>query len=183
MALRQASDEVARSDVYLFKPSDAILFNQGSDNGTPTQKDEPQAPNAPTGATIDYYFKAAATGPVSLEILDARGACVALFSSAPLADSGCASSGRGGRAGAGRGGAAAGGIPNTSALWRPTPEPFSTDAGMHRIVWSPGGGGRGFGGGRGAATPPPTGTFTAKLSVNGQNYTQTFVLKPDPRLK
>jgi len=25
--------------------------------------------------------------------------------------------------------------------------------------------------------------FTAKLSVNGQNYTQTFVLKPDPRLK
>jgi len=179
--LRQAGDEVARADVYLFKPSDAILFNQGSDNGTPTQKDEPQAPNAPNGATIDYYFKSAPTGPVSLEILDARGACVAIFSSAPLADSGCAPSGRGGRAGGGRGGTAAGGIPNTSALWRPTPEPFSSEAGMHRIVWTPGGGGRGFGGGRGAAPPPP-GSFTAKLTVNGQSLTQSFSLKPDPRL-
>jgi len=179
--LRQASDEIARADVYLFKPADAILFNQGSDNGTPTQKDEPQAPNAPNGATIDYYFKSAATGPVSLAILDANGACLAVYASAPLADSGCASTGRGG--GRGGRGAAGGGIPNTSALWRPAPEPFSTDAGTHRIVWSPGGTGRGFGGGRGAASAPPTGTFTARLTVNGQNYTQTFVLKPDPRLK
>jgi len=179
--LRQASDEIARADVYLFKPADAILFNQGSDNGTPTQKDEPQAPNAPNGATIDYYFKSAATGPVSLAILDANGACLAVYASAPLADSGCASTGRGG--GRGGRGAAGGGIPNTSALWRPAPEPFSTDAGTHRIVWSPGGTGRGFGGGRGAASAPPTGTFVARLTVNGQNYTQTFVLKPDPRLK
>ncbi len=180
--LRQASDEVARADAYLFKPADAVLMNQGSDNGTPTQKDEPQAQNAPNGATIDYYLKAAVTGPVSLEILDARGACLALFTNTPQPDAGCATVGRGaGRAGGGRG-AAGGGIPNTSALWRPAAEPFSTDAGMHRVTWSPGGGGRGFGGGRGAATPPPTGTFTAKLTVNGQTQTQTFTLKPDPRI-
>ena len=146
--LRQGSDEITRAEVYLFKPADAILINQGSDNGTPTQKDEPQAPNAPNGATIDYYLKSAATGPVSLEILDARGACLAIFANAPLADSGCAAAGRGAGRG-GRGGGAPGGIPNTSALWRPAPEPFSIDAGMHRIVWSPAGGGRGFGGGRG----------------------------------
>jgi photosystem II stability/assembly factor-like uncharacterized protein len=181
--LRQASDEIARADVHLFKPADAILFNQGSDNGTPTQKDEPQAQTAPNGATIDYYLKSAATGPVSLEILDARGACLAIFTSAPLADSPCAADGRGlGRGAGARGGGAGGGIPNTSALWRPDPVPFSTEAGMHRVVWTPGGGGRGFGGGRGAATPPPTGTFTAKLTVNGQAQTQTFTLKPDPRL-
>jgi len=179
--LRQASDEIARADVHLFKPADAILFTQGSDNGTPTQKDEPQAPNAPDGATIDYYLKSAVAGPMSLEILDARGACLAIFASAPLADSPCAAGGRGvGRGAGGRG--AGGGIPNTSALWRPDPVPFSTDAGMHRIVWSPGGGGRGFGGGRGTATPTPTGTFTAKLTVNGQSQTQTFTLKPDPRI-
>jgi photosystem II stability/assembly factor-like uncharacterized protein len=178
--LRQASDEVARADAYLFKPADAVLMNQGSDNGTPTQKDEPQAQNAPNGATIDYYLKSAATGPVSIEILDARGACVAIFTNAPASDSSCGA-GRGGVRG-GRGGVAAGGgIPNTSPLWRPAPEPFSTSAGMHRIVWNPGGGGRGFGGGRGAP-PPQLGTFTAKLTVNGQSYTQTFTLKPDPRL-
>jgi photosystem II stability/assembly factor-like uncharacterized protein len=181
--LRQASDEIARADAYLFKPADTVLMNQGFDNGTPTQKDEPQAQNAPNGATIDYYLKSAATGPVSLEILDARGACLAIFTSAPLADSPCAAGGRGlGRGAGARGGGAGGGIPNTSALWRPDPVPFSTQAGMHRVVWTPGGGGRGFGGGRGAATPPPTGTFTAKLTVNGQAQTQTFTLKPDPRL-
>ena len=174
--LRQATDEIAQRDAYLFKPADAVLFNQGSDNGTPTQKDEPQAQNAPNGATIDYYLKSAITGPVSIEILDSRGTCLAVFTNAPQADSSCAAGGRGaGRGAGGRG--ATGGVPNTSILWRPTPEPFSVDAGMHRIVWTPGGGGRGFGGGRGTATPVPTGTFTAKLTVNGQTQTQTFSLK------
>ena len=95
--------------------------------------------------------------------------------------------GAGGRGAAGgrggRGGGAGGGIPNTSALWRPAPEPFSTAAGMHRITWSPAGSGRGFGGGRGAGAAAPIGTFTAKLTVNGQTYTQTFSVKPDPRMK
>ncbi len=118
--LRQASDEVARADAYLFKPADAFIMNQGSDNGTPTQKDEPQAQNAPNGATIDYYLKSAVTGPVSIEILDARGTCLAIFTNQPQADSSCAAAGRGGGRGAGaRGGGAGGGIPNTSALWRP----------------------------------------------------------------
>ena len=181
--LRHASDEVARADAYLFKPADAILMNQGSDNGTPTQKDEPQAQNAPNGATIDYYLKSTTTGPVSIEILDARGACLAIFTSAPQADSSCGAAGRGGgRDGRGAAAGGAGGIQNTSALWRPAPEAFSTEAGMHRVTWTPGGGGRGFGGGRDAATPAPTGTFTARLTVNGQTYTQTFAVKPDPRL-
>ena len=30
---------------------------------------------------------------------------------------------------------------------------------------------------------PPAGPFTAKLTVNGQTYTQTFDVKPDPRMK
>jgi photosystem II stability/assembly factor-like uncharacterized protein len=172
--LRQASDEIARADAYLFKPADAVLMNQGSDNGTPTQKDEPQAQNAPNGAIIDYYLKSAVTGPVSIEILDSRGACLAIFTNAQ-SDSNCAAAGRGAGRGAGGRGTGAG-IPNTSILWRPSPEPFSTDAGMHRVVWMPGGGGRGFGGGRGVATPVPTGTFTAKLTANGQTQTRTFVL-------
>ena len=71
--LRQVNDAVIKSDAYLFKPADAINYNQGGDNGTPLQKDEPQAPNPPNGAMIDYYLKSDATGPVTLEILDATG--------------------------------------------------------------------------------------------------------------
>jgi hypothetical protein len=129
--LRQTNDAVLRSDVHLFKPADAINVIQGGDNGTPTQKDEPQAQNPPDGAIIDYYLKNAATGVVTLEILDAAGTVVRTFSTEPLTQ---------GVPGAGRGaggGAAGNRIPNTSPLWRPTPEPFSASAGMHRVVWSP----------------------------------------------
>ena len=179
--LRQIDDTIAAAGAHLFKPADVINWNQGGDNGTPTQKDEPQAQNAPNGASIDYYLESAATGPVSIEIDESGGACLAMFTNDAAAATRCpAAGGRG--AARGRGGAPTEGIPNTSALWRPTPEPFATGAGMHRIVWSPSsGGGRGFGG-RGAAPAGPTsGQFTAKLTVNGQEYSQTFTIKPDPR--
>ncbi|HEY2824351.1 MAG TPA: hypothetical protein VGI83_02295 [Gemmatimonadales bacterium] len=173
-ALRQLSDIVLASEAFLFKPTDAINYQQGGDNGTPLQKDEPQATNPPSGAVIDYYLKAAATGPVTLEIVDSAGTTLETFSSeAPPPQ---ANAGRGGRAG---------GIPNTSPLWRPTPEPFSGTAGMHRVVWAARAQGQrgrrgGGGGGRGGGTPL-LGTFTAKLTVNGKSYTQPLVVKPDPR--
>ena len=37
------------------------------------------------------------------------------------------------------------------------------------------------GGGRRARTPL-TGSFTARLTVNGKTYTQPFTVKPDPRV-
>jgi photosystem II stability/assembly factor-like uncharacterized protein len=171
--LRQLTDEIARADAHLFKPADTIAVIPGSDNGTPTQKDEPQAQNPPNGAAIDYYLKEAAAGPVSIEILDAGGTCLAIFTNQAPTDSRCAGPVGGRDGGGGRGG---GGIPNTSALWRPVPEPFATAAGMHRVTWTPGGPGRGFGGrGRGGSAAP-TGTFTARLTVNGKSYTQTFTI-------
>jgi hypothetical protein len=181
--LRQLNDTIAASEAYLFKPADAINVIQGGDNGTPTQKDEPQAENPPNGAMIDYYLKTAPTDPVTLDILDANGGVLRTFTN-----------GAGGGAGAGGGGGrgAGGGIPNTSALWRVPAEPFSAAAGMHRVSWSPGGGGGrgggggggGRGGGRGGgAAGASTGTFTARLTVNGKVYTQTFTIKADPRQK
>jgi photosystem II stability/assembly factor-like uncharacterized protein len=177
--LRQLNATVLASDAHLFKPADLVYVPQGGDNGTPLQKDEPQAPNPPPGAMIDYYLKSNATGPVSLEILDASGTVVATFSSTEAAGGRGAGGGGGGRGGRG-------GIPNTSALWRPAPEPFGTTAGMHRIAWTPvaGGGGRGRGGGgggRGGGGSVLTGTFTAKLSAGGQTYTQTFNVKEAPQ--
>lgn len=169
--LRQINDTIGSADAYLFKPGDSINLIEGGDNGTPLQKDEPQTPNAPNGAAIDYYLKSAATGPVTIDIIDSTGAVLHTFSSEPQREP--AAGGRRGNAG---------GIPNTSALWREPPAPFATAAGMHRVVWDPikveaGAGGGGF---RRRGTPV-SGTFTAKLTVNGKSYTQTFLVKPDPR--
>jgi hypothetical protein len=166
--LRQLTPTVVASDAYLFKPSDFVYLPQGGDNGTPLQKDEPQASNPANGAAIDYYLKSDTGGAVSVEILDSSGAVVATFSNAaPAANA----AGRGGRGGGG-------GIPNTSPLWRPAPEPFATSAGMHRVEWTPvaAGGGRGRGG-RGGGGAPLTGMFTAKLTAGGKTYTQTFSVR------
>jgi photosystem II stability/assembly factor-like uncharacterized protein len=181
--LRQADATVLQADAFLFQPADAINYVQGGDNGTPLQKDEPQAPNPPNGAYVDYFLKSDANGPVTLEILDEAGAVVQTFSNQPSAAA--AGGGRGGFGGRGGG---RGGIPNTTALWRPEPEPFATSAGMHRVAWTPvqaggrggrgGGGGGGFGRGGGIRL---TGTFTARLTVNGRSLTRTFNVKPDPR--
>lgn len=174
--LRQIDDTVAKADTYLFKPADTVLVDQGGDNGTPFQKDDPQADNPPEGVFIYYYLKADARGPVTLEILDAEGTSLQTFSSEAAAGPG---GGLGGPGGAGR-------IPNTSGLWRRPPPPFSAAAGTHRVAWNPNGGRGRFGGfgGRGGQTRPPVklpGTFTAKLTVNGHALVQTFAVKPDPR--
>jgi photosystem II stability/assembly factor-like uncharacterized protein len=175
--LRLLDATVMKSDMWLFKPADSINFISSGDNGTPTQKDEPQAQSAPNGATIDYYLKSAAAGPVSLEILDANGTTLRKYSTDPGAETGAA----GGRR-------ESTGIPNVSPLWRNAPERFSGAAGMHRVVWNP------------VAPPPPaapgapqgggfreqtplSGSFTAKLTANGKTLTQSFVVKPDPREK
>lgn len=168
--LRQINDTVAESTAHLFKPADAIYVAPGDDNGTPTQQDEPHAANPENGAYIDYYLKADRATTVTIDIIDSTGTTLRTFSTAP-----------GAAAPAGGRGGGHGGIPNTSALWRTPPEPMSAGAGMHRIVWTPvapaaGDRGRGDGG------APRTGSFTAKLTTNGQSQSQSFVVKPDPRI-
>jgi hypothetical protein len=175
--LRQLSDAVTRDDAYLFKPADAINFIEGTDNGTPLQKDEPQAENPPNGAAIDYYLRRPATAPVVIEIIDTSGAVVQTFSSDPTAQRPPAGRGAGG-------GAQPTGIPRVSPLWQPRPELLSQGAGMHRVTWNPLRP-------RPRGAPPPDeggpldrhyiGNFTARLTVNGKMYTQPLVVKPDPR--
>jgi photosystem II stability/assembly factor-like uncharacterized protein len=173
-SLRQLSDAVARDDAYLFKPSDTINFIEGTDNGTPLQKDEPHAENPPAGVMIDYYLKRAASTPVVIEIIDASGAVVQTISSDPSAQP----------APAGRPAGAVPGIARVSPLWQSSPVLPATTAGMHRATWN-------------AVRPRPrgappadeggpldrhyVGNFTAKLTVNGKSYVQPFVVKPDPR--
>ena len=42
----------AGAAAHLFKPADAIILPPATDDGTPTQKDEPMAENPPIGAVI-----------------------------------------------------------------------------------------------------------------------------------
>ncbi|HEY6092663.1 MAG TPA: glycosyl hydrolase [Gemmatimonadales bacterium] len=161
-ALRDVTDAVLAEDAHLFKPADAVNVVQDGDEGTPYQRDEPWTDNAPDGAIIAYYLKAAASGPVTIDILDQKGATIATLSSVvqrTAADS-----------------AAASGIPNVSPLWRPAPKPLATTAGIHRAVWRPV-----LRSGEFRQPTLLTGTFTAKLTVNGQSYAQPFTVKPDPR--
>ncbi len=166
--LRQINDEVAAADAFLFRPAGIVDLNQGGDNGTPLQRDEPQAQNPPNGASIDYYLKETVSGPVTLEILDQNGAVLTTFTNGPAQSD----AGRGGRGRGGRG--PGGGIPNLSPLWQTAPEPFSVARGMHRVIWGPP---RGGPGGRAVMPASPAGSFTARLTVNGTTYTQTFTVK------
>jgi hypothetical protein len=171
--LRQASAEVLASDAYLFKPADHINVMQGGDDGTPVQKDEPQAENPPEGAVIDFYLKTAPSGPVTLEIADAHGTVLHTFSTATKPEPPRPPGRR-----------RAGGIANTSPLWWTAPPVMPATPGMHRVYWVPekplpAGQRRGFAFFRERTLL--TGTFSARLTVNGQTYTQSFTVRPDPR--
>ena len=168
--LRQITDEVARASVHLFRPADAIATPPPNEGGTPQPRDEPFAENPPYGAYIDYYLKADVAGPVTLDILDPAGEVIRSYSSAdhpaPVDPD----------------------TLNIPAFWRPTPDVLSAKAGMHRWIWDlrptapPRRGGPGGGGGffRGAPVVVP-GTYTARLTVGGQRYTQPIVVERDPR--
>ena len=115
--LRQIDDEVAGSRAHLFRPADAISIPSGGEFGTPQPRDEPLAQNPPNGAILDYYLASAQSVPVTLEIVDPAGETIRRYSSEDR-------------------------IPpvnpdtlNIPAFWRPTPEPLSAAAGMHRWVW------------------------------------------------
>ncbi len=171
-ALRQITDKAAQSEAYLFRPADAIRMHPGTDYGSPMPRDEALAENPPVGAMIDYYLKSPATGPLVIEILNAKGEVVRRYSSEDK-------------------------VPpvkpetlNFPASWRPTIQPPSTVAGMHRWIWdlhyTPVPGSTHLAGDefvvapRGVTALP--GTYTVKLTVAGQSYSQPVAVKMDPRI-
>ncbi len=172
-ALRQITDEVAKSPVHLFSPAVAVEVIAGSDNGTPMPRDEPLAENPPVGAAIDYYLKSSPSGPVTLEIIDPAGEVIRSYSSddkpQPVNPD----------------------TLNIPAFWVRRQEPLSNGAGMHRWIWDfrptpptraagAGGGGGGFG--RGGAAVVLPGDYRIRLTVEGKTYTQPLKVRADPRV-
>ena len=79
--MRQISAQVAQSPAFLFAPAPAWRVLQNTWPDTPLQPHEPMAENPPAGAVIDYYLGSSASGPVTIEILDAAGKIVRRYSS------------------------------------------------------------------------------------------------------
>jgi hypothetical protein len=181
--------QITSSGAYLFKPGETYAIRNGSMNGTPLPHEEPQNLNPPSGVLTYYWLKTSATQPLKIELLDGRGAVRAcLASDTPVRPVDTEAI-------------------NVQAIWEQPAEPPSAAAGMHRVAL---GGTAGRGGGRGGAVPavkdacttgevapPPAagrgrggrggaqglqpGSYTVRLTVDGQTYTQPVALKPDPR--
>ena len=67
--------------VMLFQPAPAYRVRRSTYTDTPIPPDEPMAENPPDGAIIDYFLPAAASGPVTIEILNSKNGVVRRYSS------------------------------------------------------------------------------------------------------
>ena len=178
--LRQASAAVASSKAFLFQPAPAFRVQRDANTDTPLPPDEPAGKNPPDGAVIDYFLAQAASGPVTLEILDAANQVVRRYSSAdqPELTPEQLQKGR---------------IP---LYWLRKFKPLSTAEGMHRWVWD-------------LHYPSPTATeheypiaaaphrtprgplgpralpgqYRVRLTVDGQALTAPLTVKMDPRVR
>jgi photosystem II stability/assembly factor-like uncharacterized protein len=178
--LREAVASFSATDAHLFTPAPAYRVQRDTNTDTPLPPDEPAAANPPDGAIIDYYLSRAASGTITLEILDEHGQLVRKFSSDDKPDATEAELKK----------------QLIPLYWLRPFRALSSEAGMHRWVWDlhyavpasprheypisaiPG------------DTPRyplgPTalpGSYTARLSANGKSYTASFTVKEDPRVQ
>jgi hypothetical protein len=170
--------EIAAAPAYLFKPGDAIRSRFNGNWDQPTSVEIPHAPNPPYGAIVYYHLSQPATGEITLRVFNAAGTLVRTISSTlPPAIEGAL-------------------YPD---YWLATPQSraLPKTAGTNRINWdlqyddppainhdlqnqmnmveavaTPGP--------HGPQVPP--GTYTLKLNVDGQTYTQSLVVHNDPRV-
>lgn len=173
--LRQLTPDLAKNEAIFYKPQNTYRVRWNIYTDTPVPQEEAAGQNPPDGAIFNYHLKNKAQGEVTLEIFDAAGKSVRKFSSNDKPYP----------------------IPavNIPLYWIRPQQILSGEAGSHRFVWDlhykpldeP------------ASYPisatymntahEPTspwvmvGDYTAKLSVNGQTYTQSFTVKIDPRIK
>jgi photosystem II stability/assembly factor-like uncharacterized protein len=179
-SLRQITPATPAAPAVLFKPAAAYRFRWSKYTDTPLPPDEPSGLNPPDGAIIDYYVGANSSGDATLEILDPSGRVIRTYSSRDTS-------------------MAPADLGNTPAYWiRPT-HVLSAAPGFHRFVWDlhyapPAGTSSQPGQYPISATPHDTpreprgpwampGQHTARLTIGGKSYAQTFTITMDPRIK
>ena len=177
--LRQLADSMAKSDAHLFKPEAAYRVRRSTNPDTPIPPDEPAGENPPDGAILDYFLTQPASGPVTLEIVDAQGKLVRRFSSTDKPEVTQAELEK----------------QLIPLYWIRMPKILSASAGMHRWVWdlhypSPASLQHQY---PISAVPYDTprtpqgpialpGEYTTRLTVNGHTSTASLTVKVDPRV-
>jgi len=197
--LRQAAEAAVASKAYLFKPVTGVRIRFATNDPTPWPPELPAGENPPPGAIVDYYLPADA-GEVKLEFLDNTGKVIRTYSSTdpvrkpdPATDPAaynklCQQTPT---------------APDCALplYWPAPPQILKTTAGMHRFIWDMhydplpvSGAGRGAGFEAEGAVPHRTyptihspwvapGTYSVRLTANGQTLTQPITIKMDPRVK
>ncbi|CUS99287.1 VPS10 domain-containing protein [Candidatus Kryptonium thompsonii] len=168
--LYQLGDEVANSDVYLFKPRDAYRMRGGGGFRVPGAS---IGQNPPNGVIVYYYFKEKPKDEVKLEFYDENGKLIKSFSSKPAEERPTPAAEEFGMFPGG-----------------PEAQRVPAEAGMNRFVWDM----RypdaenlkdirfwNWGGTiRGPVAVP--GRYQVKLIVGKKGLTQWFEIKKDPRI-
>ena len=179
--LRQMTAAVAQAPFHLFRPAPAIRLRQSENHDTPLPPEVPHGDNGPTGAVIDYWLASAPGGPVTLDVLDERGAVVRRFASDQPTDTVRALE------------------PNAPPYfmdrWLPHLNALTANAGDNRFVWDlrlprPLAPSYGFSSDvvpeEGAEAEPDgplvvPGAYRVRLTVGGQSQTAPLDVKLDPR--
>ena len=195
----QAERARAAGRPYLFAPAPAVRVRFATNDPTPWPPEVPAGENPHPGATIDYQLPANATGPVTLEVLDAAGRVVRHYGSATVpttpdpARNPAAYDVLCQRTPA----APDCGLP----LYWPAPRmQVATTAGIHRVWWdlhfdpvtpdtAQGSDDDAVGAVPHRTYPSvnapwaPAGRYAVRLTVDGQSYTQPLTLHLDPRVR
>ncbi|MDQ2659523.1 MAG: glycoside hydrolase, partial [Verrucomicrobiota bacterium] len=168
----------AKAETVLLKPQTAMRVRWNTNSDTPLPPDEPVGENPPDGAMLDYYLNEDASGPVTLEIKDAKGEIVRRFASTDA-------------------------VPSLDPVetkiplyWIRPARALSAARGLHRFLWDL----------HGAPIPEvaaeypmtaiyrdtPTratspwvlpGEYSVTLTVAGQTQTRPLTVKMDPRVQ
>jgi photosystem II stability/assembly factor-like uncharacterized protein len=174
--LRQFDEKITTAPAFLFRPQTAVRVRWNTNPDTPLPPDLPAGENPPDGAVINYYLGQNVSGPVTLEIRDARGQTVRRYSSADPAPP----------------------VPNDLNIptyWVRPPQVLSAAPGFHRFLWdmhyAPVPGVRPdypIAAVYRNTAPAPTspwvvpGDYTVVLNAGGRSYTARLNVKMDPRV-
>jgi hypothetical protein len=170
--------QIASEPAYLFKPGDAIRARANANWDQPMNLEMPHAPNPPYGALLYYHLSRKPAGEIKLQIFDSANKLVRTITS------------------------------TQPPMYARPPYPdywlmpasdrvLSTNVGTNRINWDlryddpPGFNpdiNNQMNSSPGSVTPAPhgplalPGTYTVKLIVDGQTYSQPLVVRNDPRV-